>query len=84
MSTRCGRPSSPSSPEPPWPITRTRGEATAHVLSGRVRIGVGTDSWEGRDGDLIVIPPARHNLAAIEDSVVLLTVAKINPKTSCL
>ncbi len=52
------------------------GEATAHVLSGRVRLGVGTDSWEGRDGDLIVIPPARHNLQAIEDSVVLLTVAK--------
>ena len=52
------------------------GEATAHVLSGRVRIGAGEDSWEGRTGDLIAIPPSRHDLHAIEDSVVLLTVAK--------
>jgi quercetin dioxygenase-like cupin family protein len=52
------------------------GEATAHVLSGRIRIGAGEDSWEGRTGDIIIIPPARHDLHAIEDSVVLLTVAK--------
>lgn len=52
------------------------GEATVHVLSGRVRLGAGEDSWEGRNGDLIVIPPARHNLEALADSVVLLTVAK--------
>ena len=52
------------------------GEATAHVLSGRVRIGAGENSWEGRTGDLITIPPSRHDLHAIEDSVVLLTVAK--------
>lgn len=52
------------------------GEATAHVLSGRVRIGAGDVSWEGRTGDLIVIPLNRHDLHAIEDSVVLLTVAK--------
>ncbi len=52
------------------------GEATAHVLSGRISIGTDSDAWEGRDGDLVVIPPARHHLRAIEDSVVLLTVAK--------
>ena len=52
------------------------GEATAHVLSGRIRIGAGEDSWEGRTGDIIIIPPSRHDLHAIEDSVVLLTVAK--------
>ena len=52
------------------------GEATAHVLSGRIRIGAGEDSWEGRTGDIITIPPSRHDLHAIEDSVVLLTVAK--------
>ena len=52
------------------------GEATVHVISGRVRLGSGDDSWEGRDGDLIVIPPARHDLHALTDSVVLLTVAK--------
>ncbi len=52
------------------------GEATVHVLSGRVRLGAGDDSWDGRSGDLIVIPPARHDLHAVEDAVVLLTVAK--------
>jgi quercetin dioxygenase-like cupin family protein len=52
------------------------GEATVHVISGRVRLGSGDDSWEGRDGDLLIIPPARHDLHALADSVVLLTVAK--------
>jgi len=32
--------------------------------------------WEGRTGDLLVIPDARHALQAIEDSAVLLTVSK--------
>ena len=53
------------------------GAATLHVLSGRVRLTAGDDSWEGRTGDLIVIPAVRHGLIAIEDSVVLLTVAKV-------
>jgi quercetin dioxygenase-like cupin family protein len=52
------------------------GEATLQVLAGRVRLGAAGESWEGRRGDLIVIPQARHDLQAIEDSVVLLTVAK--------
>ncbi|HEU5033952.1 MAG TPA: cupin domain-containing protein [Mycobacteriales bacterium] len=52
------------------------GEATAHVLTGRVRLGAGSDSWEGRRGDLIIVPPSRHDLHALEDAVVLLTVAK--------
>lgn len=51
------------------------GEATVYVVSGRARINAGEDSWEGRKGDLIVIPPARHDLVATEDAVVLLTVA---------
>jgi quercetin dioxygenase-like cupin family protein len=53
------------------------GEATAHVLSGRVQLHAGDDSWDGRAGDLIAIPPARHSLLAVEDAVVLLTVAKL-------
>src|SRR6185437_2242910 len=52
------------------------GAATVHVLSGRVRLAAGNDSWDGREGDLIVIPPARHSLHAVENAVVLLTVAK--------
>ncbi|WP_028923202.1 cupin domain-containing protein [Pseudonocardia acaciae] len=49
------------------------GEATVHVLRGRVRLDAGNDSWEARDGDLISIPPQRHALLALEDSAVLLT-----------
>jgi quercetin dioxygenase-like cupin family protein len=52
------------------------GEATLLVLRGHVRLTSGDTTWEGRSGDLIVIPPARHSLQAIEDAAVLLTVAK--------
>ena len=52
------------------------GAATVNVLSGRVRLVAGSDSWDGREGELIVIPPARHSLHAVENAVVLLTVAK--------
>jgi quercetin dioxygenase-like cupin family protein len=53
------------------------GEATVHVLRGRVRLATGELSLEGRSGDLIVVPDARHSLEALEDSAVLLTVAKL-------
>ncbi|MHA6782214.1 cupin domain-containing protein [Pseudonocardia saturnea] len=51
------------------------GEATVHVLHGRVRLTTGDVAWEGSPGDLIIVPAARHALEAIEDSAVLLTVA---------
>jgi quercetin dioxygenase-like cupin family protein len=53
------------------------GEGTLIVLRGRVRLAAPTASWEGRSGDLLVMPPARHSLEALEDSVVVLTVAKL-------
>ena len=53
------------------------GEATVQVLQGRVRLGAGDDSWEGSPGDLLIVPPPRHTLHALEDAVVLLTVAKV-------
>lgn len=53
------------------------GEATVIVLQGRVELAGPDTTWSGRQGDLIVIPDARHSLRAIEDAVVLLTVAKI-------
>ena len=52
------------------------GEATIQILHGRIRLRAGTDTWDGRGGDLIVIPQARHSLDAVENAVVLLTVAK--------
>lgn len=52
------------------------GESTLQVLQGRVRLEATTTTWEGSPGDLLIIPPARHALEALEDSVVLLTVAK--------
>jgi hypothetical protein len=41
-----------------------------------VRLSSGDTSWDDRTSDLIAVPPARHSLQAIEDSAVLLTVAK--------
>jgi quercetin dioxygenase-like cupin family protein len=53
------------------------GEATVHVLHGRVRLVADEAAWEGVSGDLLVVPPGLHSLEALEDSAVLLTVAKL-------
>jgi quercetin dioxygenase-like cupin family protein len=53
------------------------GEATVHVLQGRVSLNAADNSWSGSTGDLLIVPDSSHNLEALEDSVVLLTVAKI-------
>lgn len=54
------------------------GEATVFVLDGRVRLTAAAASWEGRQGDMIVVPPVRHSLEALTDAAVLLTVAKLS------
>ncbi len=51
------------------------GEATLQVLSGRVAVRAGAEVSEGAAGDHMVIPPERHDLVALADAVVLLTVA---------
>lgn len=53
------------------------GEATVHVLTGRIRLTTGSTSWDGSAGDLIIVPATRSSIRAVEDSVVLLTVAKL-------
>ncbi|ADU00249.1 MULTISPECIES: cupin [Mycolicibacterium] len=50
------------------------GEASLLVLHGRVRLSTSSESAELGEGEYLIIPAERHNLAALEDSVVLLTV----------
>ncbi|MDJ0345836.1 cupin domain-containing protein [Streptomyces sp. H10-C2] len=54
------------------------GEATVHVLHGRVSLATADTSWEGSPGDLLIVPDSPHTLEALEDSVVFLTVAKLD------
>ncbi|MCU7730598.1 cupin domain-containing protein [Actinoplanes sp. KI2] len=53
------------------------GDATLQVLIGQVRLTSGEDGCDLTAGELVVIPQARHALAALDDSVILLTVAKL-------
>ena len=57
------------------------GEATVLVLRGRARLTAGADVWQARAGDLLIVSGARHNHEAVEDSAVLLTVAKAKEPT---
>lgn len=52
------------------------GEATVQVILGRIRLQTDATVWDGSPGDLIVMPQARTAMHAVEDAVVLLTVAK--------
>ncbi len=52
------------------------GEATVQVLQGRVVLRTDDGSQEGTAGDLLGVPDCVHALDAVDDSVVLLTVAK--------
>ncbi|MFC8304151.1 cupin domain-containing protein [Specibacter sp. NPDC057265] len=53
------------------------GEATLHVLSGRLLLKAGEVCWEGSPGDHLVVPQLRHSVEALEDTAFLLTVAKL-------
>lgn len=52
-------------------------EATIQVLRGRVRLSTAGTSWEARTGDLLDVPPERHDVEALERSVIVLTVAML-------
>lgn len=49
--------------------------ATLQVVSGRVRLHADSEEWMLDAGQIAPIPPRRHGLAAMSDSVVLLTVS---------
>lgn len=51
-------------------------EAILQVLTGRVRLRGQDREWLLETGDLIPIPPERHSVTALEDSVFLLTVRR--------
>lgn len=51
-------------------------EATLQLLTGRVRLCGHDREWLLVAGDLIPIPPERHSVIALEDSVFLLTVRR--------
>lgn len=55
------------------------GEATVQVIRGRVRVDGGGNSAEGAAGHLLAVPPCRHSLHALEDSVVVLTAVLVTP-----
>jgi hypothetical protein len=44
------------------------GEATVHVLQGRVRLNGDGHEWEGSPCDLLIVPSARRTFDAVEDS----------------
>lgn len=52
------------------------GEATLQVIVGEVRLDSGGESWIVGEGQLMAIPQAPHSVAALADSVMLLTVAR--------
>ena len=54
------------------------GEATVLILHGRVRLSTADLTWEATRGDLLIMPESRHSLDALENSAVLLTVAKLS------
>lgn len=53
------------------------GEATVHVQRGRVQLVCGEQSWEGRAGDLIVVPMHVTACMRWRTRLCCLTVAKL-------
>lgn len=51
-------------------------DATVYVLHGRIQLWVGDVCWEARTGDLLIVPDARHRFEVLEDSALLMSVAK--------
>jgi quercetin dioxygenase-like cupin family protein len=54
---------------------KSPGDASVFCLRGRVRLHAGDSQAELGAGDFVAVPPQRHNLEALEASVLLFTVA---------
>jgi quercetin dioxygenase-like cupin family protein len=54
---------------------KSPGDASVYCLHGHVRLHAGELQAELRAGDFVAVPPQRHNLKALEPSVLLFTVA---------
>ncbi len=52
-------------------------DSTIYVLQGRVQLKVGEVSWIARTGNLLIVPQSRHSVEALEDSALLITIAKL-------
>lgn len=51
-------------------------DETVYVLEGHIQMHVGDDVWEARAGTLLIVPHELHRFEALEDSAVLMSVAK--------
>jgi quercetin dioxygenase-like cupin family protein len=54
---------------------KSPGDASVLCLQGRVLLRAGELQAELGPGDLVAVPPQRHDIQALEPSVLLLTVA---------
>jgi quercetin dioxygenase-like cupin family protein len=54
---------------------KSPGDASVFCLKGRIRLRAADHEAELRSGDLVAVPPQRHDVIAVEPSVLLLTVA---------
>jgi quercetin dioxygenase-like cupin family protein len=52
------------------------GAATLHVLTGAIRLTGGPEDLELHRGDHAAIPSVRHGVDALDDAVVLITIAQ--------
>jgi len=54
---------------------KSPGDASLLCVQGRVRVRAGDAEVDLGPGDLVALPPQRHDVEALEPSVLLLTVA---------
>ena len=58
------------------PEHQTEGRVTVHVISGHVQVRASERTFSLRTGGILALDPAiRHDVAAIEESAILLTIA---------